>query len=301
MLGVASLDHMLEQGLATMVRIGTVWDSAVEAVRGRAGMIAPIAAFALFLPSVIQTAITSFWARPWGVAPSVGGSLTIMLVSIGLMLLTLWGALAITAITNDPSVTGADAGRRASARLLPLVGVTVALAVAFGLLIVPLAVLFVAAGVDVAAMATPGYRPELGGGAVVAMLLYMLLLLGLFIWLVARLLPLVPVVLHERLGLGAIGRAFRLTRGAGAKLVGVFILYVVVLGVATFAVQSVVGLIFRLILGADNIATAQFLGGVAGAVVSTVFSVLSYAFVSRLYAAESGRDSRTTLEDAPAA
>lgn len=281
-----------------MVRIGTVWDSALEAVRGRTGLIAPIAALAVFLPAVIQAAMRSYFAQPPGTAAGVGGSLATLLISIALLLVTLWGALAITAITSHPTVTGADASRQASARLLALVGVSIVLAVAIGLLTVPLFALLVAAGVDFAAMSTPGYRPELSGGTATAAVLYSLLLVGLFLWLLARLLPLVPVVLHERLGLGAIARSFRLTKGMGAKLVGVLILYAVVLGVSTLAVQSVVGLIFRLILGGDGIATAQFLGGVAGAVVSTVLSVLSYAFVSRLYAMLSGRDRPAGFGDA---
>lgn len=283
-----------------MVRIGAVWDSALEAVRGRAGMILPIAALALFLPSVVQSAMGSYLAPTPGTAPNIRGSLLVMIVSVGLMLLTLWGALAITAITTHPEVTSAEAGRRASARLLPLVGVSVVLALAFALLVVPLFGLFAAAGVDFTAMGTPGYQPPLSGGASVAALLYLLVVLGLALWVLARLLPLVPVVLHERRGLGAIGRAFRLTKGMGAKLVGVFILYIVVLGVSTLAVQSVLGLVFRLILGGDAVGTARFLGGVAGAVVSTALSVLSYAFVSRLYAMLAGSDLKTVFEDAPA-
>lgn len=283
-----------------MVRIGAVWDSALEAVRGRAGMILPIAAFALFGPSVVQSAMGSYLAATPGTAPTFGGSLLVMIVSVGLMLLTLWGALAITAITSHPEVTTADAGRRASQRLLPLVGVSVVLALASALLVVPLFGLVAAAGVDFTAIGTPGYQPQLSGGASIAAMLYSLVMLGLALWIFARLLPLVPVVLHERRGLGAIGRAFRLTSGMGGKLVGVFILYVIVLGVSTLAVQSVLGLVFRLVLGGDAVSTARFLGGVAGAVVSAGLSVLSYAFVSRLYAMLAGGDLRNVFEDAPA-
>lgn len=280
-----------------MVKIGAVWDSAVDAVRGRAGMILPIAAAALFLPSVVQTGVQRYAFEP-GAAPTAG-SAALGLLSLPLMLLTLWGALAITAITTHPDTTTADAGRRATARLLPLVGVWLVLGLAAMLLVIPLFALLVAAGVNPAAFSTPGYRPEMSSGLGLAVALYVLLLLGLVLWLLARLLPVVPVVLFERLGLGAIGRAFRLTRGMGGRLVGVLMLYVVVLGVSTLAVTAVLGLVFRLILGADNAATAAFLGGVAGAVVSTVLSVLSYAFVSRLYASLSGRDLGAVFGDDP--
>lgn len=283
-----------------MVKVGTVWDSAVDAVRGRAGMIAPIAAVTVFLPSVIQAAMQSY-ALPPGVPPSAGVSVLGMLVSIGTLLLTLWGALAITAITSHPDVTRAEAGRLATARLLPLLGLTVMLALALTLLALPFFALLAGAGVELARMATPGYQPELSGGTAVAAFIYLLLLLGVLIWIFARLMPLLPVVLYERLGLRAVGRAFRLTRGIGAKLVGVLILFAIVLIVTTGAAQLVSGLAFRLVLGADNISTATFLAGVAGAVVATILSVLSYAFVARLYVMLSGRDRAPRSEDAPAA
>ena len=58
--------------------------------------------------------------------------------------------------------------------------------------------------------------------------------------------------------------------------------------VSAGAAQSVVGLIFRLILGASNIATASLLGAVAGAVVTTIFSVLATVFVTQLYVSLAG-------------
>lgn len=283
-----------------MVRIGTVWDSAVEAVRGRAGLIAPIALAAVFLPSVIQAAMQSYAAQP-GAAPSPGRSLLAMLVSIGTLLLTLWGALAITAITSHPNVSRPEATRQATGRLLPLLGVSLVLGLAMALLAIPLIALLAAAGVDFARASAPGYRPELSGGTAVAAVLYLLVLVGLLFWLFARLMPLVPVVLHERLGLRAIGRAFRLTKGMALKLVGVLILFAIVVIVATGAAQLVFGIVFRLILGPDGIPTATFLAGVAGAVVSTILSVLSYAFVARLYVMSSGHDRAALREDAPAA
>lgn len=278
-----------------MTRIGAVWDSAVEAVRGRAGMIAPVAAAALFLPSVVQAGAQAYLVAPG--APAGSGSPLLGLVMIVVLLVTFWGALAITAITSHPDVTSAEARRRATARLLPLIGVSIVLGLALSLLWLPFIGLLVASGVSFATM-TPGQMPQMSGGTAVAAFLYALVLVGLLFWLFARLLPLVPTVLHERLGVRAIGRAFRLTRGMGLKLMGVVLLYLVVVIVASGAAQLIVGLIARLILGGDNIATAQFVGGVAGAVVSTVFGVLSYAFIARLYVALSARDRAAPVEDA---
>lgn len=280
-----------------MVKIGTVWDSATEAARGRASMVLPIAAGALFLPSVVQTAIQAYAVDP--AAPASGGTAALGLLSIPLMLVTFWGTLAITAIFIHPNTTAGEAARDATARLAPLVGVSIVLGLAAALLLIPLGFMLAAAGVNPAALSTPGFRPEMSPGAAIAGAAYVIFALGLVLWLLARLLPLVPVVLRERLGLGAIGRAFRLTRGMGGRLVGLVILYAVVLGVSTLAVTSVVGLVLRLLLGGEASATATFLGGVAGAVVSTVLGVLSIAFIARFYASVTGDDLRAVFEDEP--
>lgn len=280
-----------------MVKIGTVWDSAVEALRGRAGMVTPVAVAAIFLPAVVQAGVQNFLVTP-GVQPGVGVALLMMVVSIAVAVLALWAALAITAMLSHPDVTRAEAGRRATARLLPLIGVTVALTFALALAFIPLLVLMIASGVDMTQVSTPGYRPEMSGGAALALFLYFAVLTVGLLWLFARLMPLVPTVLHERLGLRAIGRAFRLTKGMGLKLVGVLILFAVVLLVAAGAAQLVFGLVFRLVLGADNIAAATFIAAVAAAAVSAALSVLSYAFVTRLYVALSGRDLADASGDA---
>lgn len=267
------------------VGIGSVWDTAVEAVRGRAGMLASIAAVALFLPSVIQAALVLYTGGVAGaspVAPSAGGSLLRSALMFGLLTLTFWGALAITAITGDPAITAAEARRRASARLLALIGVSIVLGFALLLLIVPAAVALVGSGVDMTAMSS-GAMPTLGRGASLFVGLYGFVVTILMLWLLARLLPLVPVVLNERPGLRAIGRSFRLTRGLGLKLIGALLLYFIVLYVATSAAQWVTFIPLRLILGLEYLGVARFIAALVGAVVAAVFSVLAYAFTAQLY------------------
>lgn len=279
-----------------MVKVGTVWDAAVEAVRGRMNLILPVAAFALFLPSVVQTGLTAY-AAPVA-ERGVGASLLAAALLFGTGLLTLWGSLAITAITSDPATTSGDAGRLATARLLPLLGVSIVLGFAAMLLLIPPIALIAGSGVNLTALNQPGAMTGMGGGTALSLGLYALLLIGFLLWITARLLPLAPTVLHERLGLGAIGRTFRLTRGAGLKLVGVIVLYGIVVGVASGAAQAVSFILFRLLLGAENIATATFLAGIVSAVIATVLSVLATAFIAQLYVRLSGRDLVDVFGDA---
>lgn len=286
------------------VGIGAVWDSAVEAVRGRLGLLVPMAALTLFLPGVIQAALALYTGGMSGdvpVAPGPGGASLRFVLMLGLLALTFWGALAITAITGDPAVDAAEAKRRASARLLPLLGVSIVLGIALSLLIVPVVVALVRSGADMAAMGA-GTMPTLSAGASTFVGLYGLFVTVLLLWLLARLLPLVPVVLNERLGLRAIGRSFRLTRGLALKLVGALLLYLIVLYVATSAAQWVTFIPLRLILGAERIGVAAFLAAVVGALVAAGFSLLAYAFTAQLYDRLVARERAGLPEDAhPAA
>ncbi|MCQ4504282.1 hypothetical protein NON27_29320, partial [Vibrio parahaemolyticus] len=79
----------------------------------------------------------------------------------------------------------------------------------------------------------------------------------------ARLLPLYAVVLRERLGLGAIDRAWRLTRRHTWRLVGAVLLFMIVVMIASWAAQAVAGLVTALVLGGDAVATVRFVGTVA--------------------------------------
>ncbi|HEX8381879.1 MAG TPA: hypothetical protein VF592_00745 [Sphingomonas sp.] len=283
------------------VGIGSVWDTAVEAVRGRLALILPIAASAIFLPSVVQAGLALYAGGAAGnavVAPATGSALLRFALMLGLLVLTLWGALAITAITSAPGTTAPSARGQASARLPALLGVTLVLTLALTLPTLPVIAVLAAAGVDMTTMGQPGGVSNLGRGSGLFILLYSLFLLGVLLWLFARLMPLLPTVLHERLGLRAIGRAFRLTRGLGFKLVGVLVLYAIVLTVATSAAEWVTFIPFRLILGAGNSGVARFIGAVVGALVATALSVLAYAFAAQLYRRLTAHEHGTPIGDA---
>ena len=284
--------------------IGSVWDTAVEAVRGRLGLLVAIAALTLFLPGVIQAALLLYTGGPGGgepAAPTPTGAALRFALTLGLLALTFWGALAITAITGDPAVDAVEARRRASARLLPLLGVSLVLGLLMTLLFMPVLAALVGSGVDLAAMGS-GAMPRLQPGVSMFIGLYSLVVTALLIWLLARLLPLVPAVLNERGGLRAIARSFRLTRGLALKLVGALLLYVIVLFVATKAAQWVTFIPLRLILGGERIGVAAFGAAVVAALIGAVFSLLAYAFTAQLYHRLVTRERAAGPEDAyPAA
>lgn len=264
------------------VSMGTVWDRAVEVLRGRAGLLAPIAALAVFLPSVINSAIATYVTPNVAGAGMLGG-----LVGLAVLVASIWGQLAMLAIATHPATTQGDAVRQANARLLTAIGIVVLLGVLLVLALMPIGLVLAAAGVGMN-MADPATMRTMPSGVSGFMALYLLAFLVLAFWLGARLILLNPVILNERHGLRAIPRSFRLTRGLTWRLIGVMVLFVVLLFVTVSAVQFVVGLPLRLILGVDALPTVVFLASVVGAAVTTVFTVIAAAFTAQLYVVTAG-------------
>ncbi|MGJ3627198.1 hypothetical protein AB5I41_10140 [Sphingomonas sp. MMS24-JH45] len=97
--------------------------------------------------------------------------------------------------------------------------------------------------------------------------------------------PLFGVVVNERRGLGALGRSFALTRGAALRLIGVLILYGIVLVVVMSAATMVVGVVARLLLGADAAATVAFIVAIVSALVTALGSVVQSVFYAQYYVA----------------
>ncbi len=268
-----------------MVTMGAVWDRTTEVLAGRAGMLAGIAVPTLFLPGIVRDAFVAYSTPGTSGLAAIGS-----LLSLVVLVITIWGGLAVIALSSDPNTDRAAAIGVANHRFLPAIGVSVVMVVAVVATLIPLVALVGFSGVDFAAVAA-GKQPSMSGmnpGALVGATLFMLVWGIAVLFVGARLAIWQPVLVNERLGLRSIARAWRLTKGATWRIVGVLILYSIVLMVATLAAQAVVGIVFRLILGADNIATARFLGTIAGAAVSTIFVVLALVFTAQLYMALAG-------------
>lgn len=271
-----------------MVKMGYVWDRTVDVLGGRSGMIAPIALLGIFLPTVVRDGFVAFSTPGTAMVVLVGAVLAIVALVV-----MIWAQLAIIAIATDPATDAAAARRQASVRVLPALGITIVLITVALLLLVPPALVLISSGIipyvnfSAAGSAVMRAAPSAGGAAQFAIVYFTLYLL-VFIWISARLVLLNPVVLNERRGMGAIRRSVQLTRGLTWRIIGVLILFAVVLTVSTWAAQSVTGVVFRLVLGADRIALATFLAGIAASLVSTIFTALAAVFTAQLYVATAG-------------
>lgn len=268
-----------------MVKMGNIWDRTAEVLAGRGGMLAGIAVLTLFVPGAINAAYGAY--APAGTLRSA----IALLLLLGVTIASVWGQLAIIAAATDPATTRPVAQGHATARLLPALAVALVLGVAFGIAFLPAIALLVVAHVDVAGMANGTAAASSSSAGPIALAgLYMLVAFVAMLFVGARLLPLYAVVLRERRGLGAIARAWRLTRRHTWRLVGAVLLFVVVLLIASWAAQAVAGLVTALVLGGDQAATVKFVGQLAGQAASTALTLVAIVFSAQAYLAFTARD-----------
>ena len=265
-----------------MVRMGNVWDRAVEVLRGRSSILGSIAVGAIFVPTLVSNAVSTFLTPTPGATVGASTGAIGAVLALAVLLVSVWGQLAMLAVSSDPATTRADAGRQATQRLLPALGIVLLLGVIFTLAFMPLVFILMRAGVNFTA---PNAMQTVSAGTAGSASLYILVLMVLGLIVGARLLLLNAVIVNERRGIGAIMRSVRLTRGMTLRVIGLMLLFGLVLLVPMIAVQSVVGLIARLVLGGDAPGLVAFLASAAGAVVTTVFSVVAAAFTAQLYVA----------------
>ncbi len=274
---------------ASMVRMGDVWDRTTQVLSGRGRTLAGIAVAAIFLPGVVRAAYVLYVGKDTPAAALVGG-----LIGIIASLAALWAQLTLIALSTDPATTQPEAFAIGRTRLLPTIGVGLVVGLVFGIFIVPIFVALVGAGWTPAAMQA-GQMPVLTPGVAIFVGLYGLAYLIAFLWFAARLALWTAVMANERLGLGAISRSFALTRGITWKIVGVFLLYLIVMLVAASAATAVTGVVFGLILGTAAKATVSLIAAIAGGAVTAAFSTVVAVFTAQLYVAVRGPDWASTF------
>ena len=267
-----------------MVKMGTVWDRTAEFFNDNIAAVLPVALLAFFVPTSIEG---NFQAAMHGA--STGLVALLYAIQLAFALLSLWGSLAIVALALG-GVDAQAAGRVALARLPAALLVAVALFVATLVALLPVPAVLAASGVDLAAIARGGHF-ELGRGLSAFLALYMLAFLVVAIWLMARLSVVNPVIVRERRMFDALGQSWRLTRGVALRIVGVFLLFVLVAWVSVLAAGTVFGSVFALVAGGetDGVTLAGVLTSIVVAAVQTAFTVLIPAFTAKLYLALAAR------------
>jgi hypothetical protein len=270
-----------------MVKMGTVWDRTAEFLSDNVAAIVPIALIAFFVPASVEGNFESVLV---GASPAT--VLVVRLVQVAFGVLSLWGSLAVIAMALD-LMTDRTAGAIATQRLPAAVAVSLALLLGMLLLALPIPIAIAASGADLMAIAS-GTNFNLDPSVAIFVGIYGVLLAIAVIWLGARFAVTTPAVVREKQVFGALGRSWRLTRGAALGIVGVILLYTIVSWVAQLAAQMVFGSIFGLVAGGSDAAGGLSLAGVLTAIVvaavQTAFMVIVPAFLAKLYLALAARE-----------
>lgn len=269
-----------------MVDMGNIWDRTTAFIGDHLRAVMPVALLALLLPTAVSNLV-------WGAAQRCDGTvspLVAAIVSVVLVLPTLWAQLALTAVVLTPAGEAAGARREATAGFGRAVVAMLVVFAAFAIASIPLVLAMHAggtaavhtgcgAGPAAAADGHPGWFVPLYGIA-----------LAIAAAIVSvRLTMLYPVVIAERRAVAAIGRAFRLSRGIVWKLIGVWLVFILVYAVAALAASTGLGAVFRLLApNAGPFGVTTILVALLAAAVRTAFTVIVATFAALLYAAVTG-------------
>jgi hypothetical protein len=263
-----------------MVKMSTVWDRTAEFLSDNIGTILPIALLAFFVPASIEGNFQAAM-RDAGLSLIVA----LRLVQLAFAVLSVWGSLTLVAMALDLA-DGSTAGIVARNRLLPALAVSITLAAAALVLVLPIPGILAATGYDLMGIAR-GDDVSLSGAAATMIAAYGLVLMAFFLWIGARLIVTTPVIVREKRMFGALRQSWKLTRGSTLRIIGVMLLFALVAWVSMLAANLVFGSVFALVTGggADGVTLAGVLTSIAVAAVQTGFTVLVPAFTAKLYLA----------------
>lgn len=250
--------------------ISKAWDES-KAIAARDGrLIAAVALAFLVLPGIIlgisvpkASATELPPAGPW------------MAVALVCVLIALVGQLAVIRLAVGPHGTVGEAIAHAARRLLPLVG---------AVMIWSLPILL--AGYALYSMNDPkDGKPSLAVG----LGFLVLTCIGLFLWV--RLIVASAVASSEDINpIAILTRSWKLTQGSWWRLFGFALLFGIGAYVLIIAVQSVVGLLARMLIGEIGPMTvAGLIVTVVTQVVSACVSVLFFVMIARIYVQLSGK------------
>ncbi|USI72251.1 hypothetical protein [Sphingomonas morindae] len=241
--------------MTNRISVGALWDESIAFVRAEYSLLMPVGALGFGLPLVMMLlAVPVDQAETGRLVP---GLWLLWFVPAGL--LSLFGSLALSAMTLRRGATVAECIRLAFRRLPSAFGL-ILLHLGFqAVLGLPVAAL---ARIDMATRGQPGLLAALGNFAVLAVL----------IWLFVRLMP-IWALLADRGGhpIDTLRQAFAVTRGRYRHLLLIRV---------TGAVAGVVALLVLLIpLGA----VCALIGAATGA--SAVAATISYVLTGAIFAA----------------
>lgn len=273
------------------LNIGNVWRMTADIVRRHFSTFITLAAAFVLLPSVLaSTLFPQFGAMPIPVPgqPQQPFPVGLFLLIGTTSLIALVSHFAIAAIAADPAEGGGRSIGEIITGVLPKIGkglfagaYLVVAYITVGLLIgIVLSILAAMFGAWTGLVQTRGSAAALPQGGLTTTLGWLIaaIVLPLTIWVTARLLPLLGVLLREPLtAVDSIKRAWALSRGAVGPIVGVVVLVAAVSVLTTLILEQL-----RHALGI-NAGVALLLFTIVRSAVSALIAVYYYTAVAVIY------------------
>ena len=256
--------------MAGKVSIGTAWAEAADFIRRERRLLAPVVLGLIALPATISALVMPNVAV--GTIPEPGGWVPVTIIAL---LVSLMAQLAVMRMAMGWDRSVGEALALALRRLGPVVAALLLFGLIYGLVATPLLVIvaFMTGGDEAAA--TP--------------LTLFVILLALI--LIPRILPLTALAMEERIGPWALlRRAYALTRGSHLRILGFFIIYLLVSRLLATVVTVTVGSAAAVLIGSpepmtvSRLVVALALGLVQGGL-ATVFAAMTGRITRQLLSA----------------
>jgi hypothetical protein len=262
-----------------MVDMGNVWDRTTEFLSDNVGALVPIALGAMLLPNTVNALVG-------GAGPTIS-STVVQVIALVCALIALWGQLAVIALALDPDGGAPRAMSAATRSFGRAIGAMLILFVILALIAAPVISVLLANGLDLSALGAGGMaRLHLSGGAATFVSLYSIVLTIVVLFVAVRLALLYPVIVAEGGLVAAIRRAWALSRGMVWKMIGVWLLFVIVYLVAAAAITSGIGTVIGLLTDTRNAFSAgRIVVAILSGAVTTAFTLIVAAFSAKLYRA----------------
>jgi hypothetical protein len=258
------------------------WDEAVRLLKANRELILILAGLFFLLPNLVAAAFQPSALAGPEIADAANAEPVIRswlqengMVSLLLQIVQTIGLLSILALLARRRPTVGESIRTGVYAFLPAIAANLILAVG----------IILAAGVLLGLFSLAG-----PAGALLAIVL----LIPVFVWLIARFAPLLPLFVFENIRnpLRAIARSWQLTKGRGWRIAA----FLALLLVAAIIISIIASMLFALVTAlVGNAELAQFVGLSLGVLIGAVLQAVAACVLAAIYRQLTMREAPTAL------
>jgi hypothetical protein len=272
--------------VSAKLSISRAWTETGSFLAKEARLVLPIALLLLAIPAMAAELLS-----PEPSASPTGIDIAWRLVLVVLNLIAgLIGVVAITHLALKPNTSVGEALRMGVRRFPPLFLASLLIGLAFFAIAFVVILIFAGAAMQGAAPPDPRNLPPSFG-----LVILLLIALGLALWI--RFMMVTPVATAEPVGpIAALRRSWALTRGHYWRLLGAFLLLLLVALIAIFALSATIGIVLVLLAGPPEPGNATWtVAALISVLLQTLLTVVLAVLVARVYRQLAGEDASTVF------